>query len=115
MITRYMHERAIERVREIYVAVFPVHINERQSAEVILAGYQQHPQMKHMTQIRATVETQASAVEDLVALCDRIVVEQEEIDSYRLLKFDQNGMHVLRPDDFRIFKEAFTDARCGFC
>ena len=115
MITRYMHERAIERVREIYVAVFPVPINDRQSVEVILAGYQKHPEMKHMAQIRATVETQASAVEDLVALCDRIVVEQEEIDSYRLLKFDQDGMHVLRPDDFRTFTQEYTDARWGCC
>ena len=44
-----------------------------------------------------------SAVEDLVMLCDRIVDDQEEIDSYRLLKFDKDGIHVLSPDDYRRF------------
>ena len=115
MITRHMHEKAIERVREIYVAVFPVPINEYQSVEVILAGYQQHPDMQHMAQIRATVETQYSAVEDLVALCDRIVEEQEEIESYRLLKFDQDGMQVMDPEDFRRFDQEYSDARWGCC
>jgi hypothetical protein len=54
-------------------------------------------------------------VENLVALCDQIVADQEEIDSYRLLKFDQDGMHVLRPDDFRTYSPKITGAPCWGC
>jgi hypothetical protein len=36
-----------------------------------------------------------------VELCDEIVETQEEIQSYRLLKFDKDGIHILNPDSFR--------------
>ena len=109
------HEKAIERVTEIYIAVFPVAVNENLSVEVILAGYQKDSNMPNMSRVRATVETHASAVQDLVTLCDTIVDEQEEIESYRLLKFDKDGVHVLCPDDFRGFDQEYSNAQWGFC
>ena len=54
-----------------------------------------------MSQAGKRVETHVNAVPDLVALCDEILNEQEEIESYRLLKFDKDGIHILSPDDFR--------------
>jgi len=107
--------KVIERVTEVYVAVFPVAVNENLSMEVVLAGYQKDPSMPNMSRIRATVETHASAVQDLVALCDAIVDEQAEIESYRLLKFDKDGIHDLCPDDFRGFAQEYTNARWGLC
>ena len=115
MTTPDRHEKTIERVTEIYIAVFPVAVSEDQSVEVIFAGYQKDPNMPNMLRIRATVETHASAVQDLVALCDNIVDEQEEIESYRLLKFDKDGIHVLCPDDFRAFDQEYTNAQWGCC
>jgi hypothetical protein len=115
MMTPDRHEKAIERVTEVYIAVFPVAVNEDLSVEVILAGYQKDPNRPNMSLIRATVETHASAIQDLVALCDTIVAEQEEIESYRLLKFDKDGIHVLCPDDFRAFDQEYSNARWGFC
>ena len=109
------HEEAIERVREIYVAVFPVPVNEDLRVEVILAGYQKDPSIPNMSWVQATVETNAGAVRDLVALCDKIVDEQREIESYRLLKFDEDGIHVLCPDDFRTFDREYTNAQWGYC
>ena len=115
MMTPDRHKKAIERVTEVYIAVFPVAVNEDLSVEVILAGYQKDPNMPSISRVRATVETYASAVQDLVALCDTIVDEQEEIESYRLLKFDKDGIHVLSPDDFRGFDQEYTNAQWGFC
>jgi len=92
--------RGNEWVTELYVAVFPVSIaGETAMTETILAGYQMDP--KGSLRIRATVETQISAVPDMVALCDKILAEQEELESYRLLKFDGKGIHELDPNDFR--------------
>jgi len=115
MITPHIHKRAIERVREIYVAVFPVPIDEYLSVEVVLAGYQKDSDMQEQTRVRATVETNATAIQDLVTLCDRIVDEQEEIESYRLLKFDQDGIHVLSPEDFRSFEQEYAHVQWGCC
>ena len=95
------HEEMVERVTEIYVAVFPIPISNGRMAEVILAGYQKGSTLPNMSLVRATVETHAEAVSDLVKLCDEIVEQQEEIDSYRLLKFDNDGIQILNPGDFR--------------
>ena len=114
-------EKKIERVTEIYVAVFPVRFNDDQMAEVILAGIKKDPDWPNMSQVRATVETHVNALPDLVALCDEIVDEQEEIESYRLLKFDKDGIHILRPDnfrnrgDFRTFEQSFMSVQWGMC
>jgi len=109
------HQEIVDPVTEIYVAVFPVAISGDRRTEVVLAGYRKDPDMPHMTQVRATVETHAEAVLDLVALCDEIVDEQAEIESYRLLKFDEDGIHVLRPDDFRRFGQQYSNAKWGCC
>jgi hypothetical protein len=114
-------EKNIERVTEIYVAVFPVRFNEDRKAEVILAGFKKDPNWPNMSQVRATVETHVSAVPDLVALCNEIVNEQEEIESYRLLKFDKDGIHILSPndfrssDEFRTFEQKFMSVEWGMC
>ena len=114
-------EKKVERVTEIYVAVFPVRFNDDQMTEVILAGFKKDPDWPNMSQVRATVETHVNAVPDLVALCDEILNEQEEIESFRLLKFDKDGIHILSPDDFRYpgdfrnFEQRFTSAEWGLC
>jgi type IV secretory pathway TrbF-like protein len=111
----------IQRVTEIYVAVFPVRFNGDQMAEVILAGFKKDPNWPNMSQVRATVETVVNAVPDLVTLCDEIVDEQQEIESYRLLKFDKDGIHILHPDDFRsrgdfqTFEQSFMSVGWGMC
>jgi len=109
------HQKETERVTEIYVAVFPVAVGDGREAEVILAGVQKNTDSPHMMQVRATVETHAKAVPNLVALCDEIVDDQAEIDSYRLLKFDEDGVHTLSPDDFRPFSQQYTNVKWGFC
>ena len=108
-------ENTIERVTEIYVAVFPMPISEDQMAETILAGFQGDLSRANMSVVRATVETRFDAVQDLVALCDEIVNEQKEIESYRLLKFDKDGIHILNPNDFRIFGQGSGKTKWGIC
>jgi hypothetical protein len=88
-------------------------VSEGRMAEVILAGYQKGSEFPNMSLVRATVETHTKAVPDLVGLCDEIVEEQAKIDSYRLLKFDKNGIHILSPDDFRTFEQQYTHVRWG--
>ena len=105
----------IERVTEIYVAVFPIPVNDDRKTEVTLAGFKKDPENSNMSIVRATVETHVDAVDSLVALCDEIVDEQEEIDSYRLLKFDQHGMHIINPDNFRTFEKKFRNVRWSIC
>ena len=115
MVNPHRHEKSIERVKKIYVAVFPVQVDKDRSVEVILAGYQKDHNIPDIAWIRATIETNTNAVADLVRLCDKIVAEQEGIDSYRLLKFDKNGIHVLSPDDFRTSVQKYTDDHWGSC
>ena len=110
----------IDRVTEIYVGVFMVNVfDETLKAETILAGFQKDPDKPGMARARATVETRLSAVPDLVAMCDKIVKEQKEICSYRLLKFDKEGVHELNPGDFRNLErfsfKAFPATHWGIC
>jgi len=105
----------IERVTEIYVAVFPMPVSDNRMAEVILAGFKKDPKNPNTSIVRATVETHVNAVDNLVALCDEIVDEQKETESYRLLKFDQYGIHILNPDDFRTFEHRFGNVRWNLC
>jgi hypothetical protein len=92
----------VTRITEIYAAVFTVKVfDDDLKAETILAGYQNDPNNPKMARARATIETQVSAVPDLVAMCDEILSQQKEIETYRLLKFDKNGIHELNPDEFR--------------
>ena len=115
MMSPHRHDKCVERVTEIYVAVFPVTVDGDRMAEVILAGLQKDSSIQNKSLVRATVETHKAAVPDLVRLCDEIVEEQEVIGSYRLLKFDKNGIHVLSPDDFRTFAKQYTHVRWGIC
>jgi len=108
-------EDMIERVTEIYVAVFPMPVGDDRMTEVVLAGLKKDPKNPNMSIVRATVETHVNAVDNLVALCDEIVDEQKEIESYRLLKFDQDGIHILNPDDFRTFGQRFRNVRWSLC
>lgn len=94
-------KRSIWPVTEIYVAVFPVRMDQSKTVETILAGYRKDPGHPNISQVRATVETQADAVSDLVELCDEIIATQQELHSYRLLKFDKDGIHILSPDGYR--------------
>ena len=87
---------------EIFVAVFPVRVSGQSlKAETILAGQQKDPDRPGRMRVRATVETHLAAVPDLVAMCDAIVAQSEELGSYRLLKFDSDGIHELDPADFQ--------------
>jgi len=115
MISPDSQRRLVDRVTEIYIAVFPVPLDENRKAEVVLAGYQKDPDRPHMMQVRATVETHAEAVPDLVELCDEIVDDQEEIESYRLLKFDKDGIHILSPADYRTFDQQYENVTWGCC
>ncbi len=108
-------EEMVERVTEIYVAVFPVPISDGRMAEVILAGYQKGSTLPNMSLVRATVETHAEAVSDLVKLCDEIVEQQEEIDAYRLLKFDNDGIQILSPGDFRTIGHQKSTVQWRLC
>jgi len=110
-----IHEKITEQVTAVYVAVFPVAVKDDRMTEVILAGYQNDPVRPHLIQVRATVETRAEALTDLIELCDEIVDEQKEITSYRLLKFDKDGIHVLSPDDFRAFDQRYSNVIWGCC
>ncbi|MFW5902227.1 MAG: hypothetical protein ACOCTS_04200 [Thermodesulfobacteriota bacterium] len=104
-------------VHEIYVAVFPIALpGSTKKAETILAGYQQDPDHINQERVRATVETNRSAVPDLIDMCDTIVAQQAEIDSFRLLKFDEAGLHELDPDQFRPAGEglSLTDPGAGW-
>lgn len=111
----------LERVTELYVAVFPVKFNDDLKVEVILSGFIKDPRYPNASQVRATVETHINAVPDLVSLCDKIVYEQAEIESYRLLKFDKDGVHILNTNDFRdpemvrISETTFVSSEWGTC
>jgi len=102
MISPNGSKKLIDRVSKIYVAVFPIQVfGETVKTETILAGLRKDPDRPGLSRARATIETHLSAVSDLVRMCDEIVAQQEEIESYRLLKFDKEGIHELNPDDFR--------------
>jgi hypothetical protein len=82
MIPSIKENRTIERVAEIYVTVFPIQVpGEPLKAEAILAGQQKDFDNPGRARVMATVET--------------------HIESYRLLKFDNDGIHELDPADFQ--------------
>ena len=110
----------VTRVTEIYAAVFTVKVfDDDLKAETILAGFQDDPDNPKMARARATIETQISAVPDLVAMCDEILRQQKELETYRLLKFDEDGIHELNPDEFRrmdrISFTQYPEGRWGLC
>jgi len=114
-------DKSVDRITEIYVVVFPVEVfGETAKVETIFAGFQADPDTPGMSRARATVETHLSAVPDMVVMCDEIVAQQEEVESYRLLKFDKEGIHELDPEDFRPFESLSaygrpSETRWGLC
>ena len=96
------NKQPIEKIKEIYVAVFTVQVpGENLAVETILAGLQKNLDEPDQILVRATVETNILAVPDLVDMCDQIIEQKEGPKSYRLLKFDNKGIHELNPVDFR--------------
>ena len=95
MIPSIKENRTIERVAEIYVTVFPIQVpGEPLKAEAILAGQQKDFDNPGRARVMATVETHLAAVPE-------ILKQQKEIEAYRLLKFDNDGIHELDPADFQ--------------
>jgi hypothetical protein len=78
------------RVEEIYVAAFEVPVGDGAFAEVIMSGIYGDGEMMFA---RSTVEHEPNAVPSLIRLCKEI--EQERGLSWRLLKFDSEGVHEL--------------------
>ena len=85
------------RVEEIYVAAFEVPVGEGVFAEVIMSGI--YGDGKTMF-ARSTVEHESNAIPSLLRLCKEI--EQERGLSWRLLKFDSEGLHEL---DKHVYEE----------
>jgi len=78
------------RVEELYVAAFEVPVGDGVFAEVIMCGIYGDGKMMCA---RSTVEHEQNAVPSLIRLCKEI--EHERGLSWRLLKFDSEGVHEL--------------------
>ncbi len=78
------------RVEELYVAAFKVPVGEGTFAEIIMSGIYGDGETMFA---RSTVEHEANAVPSLIRFCKEI--EQERGLSWRLLKFDREGIHEL--------------------
>lgn len=78
------------RVEELYVAAFKVPVGEGAFAEIIMSGI--YGDGKTMF-ARSTVEHEPNAVPSLIRFCKEI--EEEQGLSWRLLKFDREGIHEL--------------------
>ena len=85
------------RVEELYVAAFEVPVGDGVFAEVIMSGIYGDGKMMFA---RSTVEHETNAVPSLIRLCKEI--EQERGLSWRLLKFDREGVHEL---DKHVYEE----------
>jgi len=78
------------RVEELYVAAFNVPVGNGVFAEVIMSGIYGDGETMFA---RSTVEHEQNAVPSLIRLCKEI--EHERGLSWRLLKFDREGVHEL--------------------
>lgn len=78
------------RVEELYVAAFKVPVGDGAFAEIIMSGIYGDGETMFA---RSTVEHEANAVPSLIRFCKEI--EQERGLSWRLLKFDREGIHEL--------------------
>jgi hypothetical protein len=85
------------RVEELYVAAFEVPVGDGVFAEVIMSGIYGDGKMMFA---RSTVEHETNAVPSLIRLCKEI--EQKRGLSWRLLKFDREGVHEL---DKHVYEE----------
>jgi hypothetical protein len=80
----------IRRVEEVYVAAFKVPVGEGTFAEIIMSGIYGDGETMFA---RSTVEHDSNAVPSLIRFCKEI--EEERGLSWRLLKFDREGIHEL--------------------
>lgn len=78
------------RVEELYVAAFKVPVGDGVFAEVIMSGIYGDGETMFA---RSTVEHEQNAVPSLIRLCKEI--EHERGLSWRLLKFDSEGVREL--------------------
>jgi len=95
------------RVEELYVAAFKVPAGDGLFAEVIMCGIHRDGETMFA---RSTVEHEQNAVPSLIRLCKEI--EHERGLSWRLLKFDSEGIHEL---DKHLYEEYLNWVSCeGF-
>lgn len=78
------------RVEELYVAAFKVPVGEGAFAEIIMSGIYGDGEAMFA---RSTVEHEPNAVPSLIRFCKEI--EEERGLSWRLLRFDREGIHEL--------------------
>ena len=79
-----------KQVEELYVAAFKVPVGEGAFAEMIMSGIYADGEMMFA---RSSVEHDPNAVPSLIRFCKEI--EEERGLSWRLLKFDREGVHEL--------------------
>jgi len=79
-----------KQVEELYVAAFKVPVGEGAFAEMIMSGIYADGEMMFA---RSSVEHDPNAVPSLIRFCKEI--EEERGLSWRLLKFDREGLHEL--------------------
>ena len=81
----------------LYVGAVSVPMDdEGHTAETVMAGVRYGV-------YQATVEHEVAAVPNLVRLCDEIATTKGL--SWRLLLFDQAGIHELNPEDYREYED----------
>ena len=85
----------VERITELYAGVFAVPL-DGVVAENIMIGLRYGV-------AQATVEHHVGAVPGMLRLCDEI--QKAEGLSWRLLRFDADGIHELDPNDFREYED----------
>ena len=92
----------IDRVSELYVAVFAIPIGDDVIAENIVFG------ARYGT-LQATVERHVGAVPNMINLCDEIASDKGW--PWRLLRFSDEGIQELEPEDFRGYEQYCKTAR----
>ena len=86
----------VERITELYAGVFTVPLNEDVKAENLLIGIRYGV-------AQATVEHHVGAVPDMINLCDEI--SNDKGWQWRLLRFSDEVVQELNPDDYRGYKD----------
>jgi hypothetical protein len=90
------------KIKELYVGAFTVAVNESSPAETILFG-------NRYGVLQATIEHELGAVPHLISLCDEIATYEGF--PWRLLKFDEDGVHELDKDEYRNYSDFVVN--CG--
>lgn len=90
--------KEIQEVTEIYVGLVMVDLGGGVWAETPMIGKRPDGYMQ------ASLETQPGAVGAVIQLCEH-ALDSPECKSYRLVKFDKDGMHELNPEDYRHYED----------